>query len=165
VELWEVVQKRGIGRPVAFRDADELAQACENYFKWVQENPLLEQKAFAYEGSITKTDLKKCHAFTVEGLCLFIGITRETWNQYRKKPEFSDVTNECDEIIRNQKFTAAAAGLLNPVIIARDLGLREITDHLSSDGSMTPKAATNFDVAKLSDQALAELMAARRPSP
>lgn len=165
MELWEIAAKRGLGRPVAFSDPAVLAEKCREYFQWVQENPLHEEKAFCYEGEITKTKMKKCHAFTVEGLCLFIGITRETWNQYRQKPIFSDVTKECDEIIRNQKFTAAAAGLLNPVIIARDLGLREITDHVSSDGTMTPKAATNFDVSKLSDGALAELMAARRPSP
>lgn len=165
MELHEVVFKRGIGRPAIYTDPVKLAEECQNYFHWAVNTPLHEEKAFCYEGNITKAKLAKCRAFTLGSLCLYIGISMDTWEDYRRKPEFSGITKAVDETIRQQKFTAAAAGLLNPVIIARDLGLREITDHVSSDGTMTPKAATNFDVGKLSDQALAELMAARRPSP
>ncbi len=37
--------------------------------------------------------------------------------------DFSKVITRIREIIYNQKFTGAAAGFLNPNIIARDLGL------------------------------------------
>lgn len=162
-ELWQEVFKRGVGRPTIYPDAESLAAACFAYFKWASENPLTEEKAFHADGRITKTNVKKCRAFTVSGLTLFIGISDDAWEDYRKSTKFSGVTKVCDKIIRDQKFTAAAAGLLNPVIIARDLGLREITDHVSSDGSMTPKGG-EVDFSKVSDAALAELMAARRPS-
>lgn len=68
----------------------------------------------------------KPRAMTIQGLCLFIGISRETWSQYRKQNhDFSDIVADAEDIIRTQKFEGAAANLFNPNIIARDLGLAE----------------------------------------
>ena len=53
------------------------------------------------------------------------------------------VTKKVEQIIYNQKFAGATAGLMNPNIIARDLGLSDKTDHTSSDGSMSPKKNFN----------------------
>ena len=163
VELWEQ-GLRHAGRPPIYSTPQELLTACESYFQWSVENPLKEEKAFCSEGRISIAKISKLRAFTTGALCLYIGMTLETWCQYRKKPGFSEVTSAVDEIIRTQKFHGAAGGLLNPVIIARDLGLRETVDNLSSDGSMTPKSSA-IDASKLSDAALAEIMAARRSSP
>jgi hypothetical protein len=69
---------------------------------------------------------------TLMGLCIFLGITLETWIQYRDKDGFSDVTKEIDYIIRTQKFEGASAGMLNPNIIARDLGLIDKSDQTSN---------------------------------
>jgi hypothetical protein len=46
-------------------------------------------------------------------------------------------------VIYEQKFTGAAADLLNPNIIARDLGLADKQDHQSSDGTMTPQGVSD----------------------
>ena len=47
--------------------------------------------------------------------------------------DFSQVVNTIKEIIETQKFEGASAGLLNPNIIARDLGL---TDKKELSGSV-----------------------------
>ena len=60
-------------------------------------------------------------------------------------------------MIYEQKFTGAAAGLLNPNIIARDLGLADKTDHASSDGSMSPQPAVVMNLSALSDEELDQL--------
>jgi hypothetical protein len=39
----------------------------------------------------------------------------------------------------DQKFAGAAAGIFNASIISRELGLADVTDHRSTDGTMTPK--------------------------
>ena len=155
--LWKQAAQRG--RPPIYKTPQEIWEAACAYFKWAEENPLIESKIFCSEGVIRHGELKKVRPFTIGGMCLHMGISVDTWENYRKKPEFVGITKTCDEIVREQKFSGAAAGLLNPVIIARDLGLREVSDHVSSDGSMTPKGTVDFS--KISDAALAELMAAR----
>jgi len=58
-------------------------------------------------------------------------------------------------VIYRQKFEGASADMLNPNIIARDLGLADKKDLSSTDKSMSPKPA--LDVSRLSPEALAEL--------
>lgn len=113
------------GRKPLFESPEALWEACCEYFDWVEANPLYECKAFAFQGLITKENLPKMRAMTVAGLCIFLDISVQTWHDYRAKQGFLEVTTRVDEIIRTQKFQGAAADLLNPNIIARDLGLTE----------------------------------------
>lgn len=90
-------------------------------------------------------------AMTISGLCLFLDITQETWWQYRQKEGFSEIVTRAEEVIRNQKFTGAAAELLNPNIIARDLGLRDKQDHEHTGANgepLVPKEVSELDVAR-----------------
>lgn len=121
------------GRKPIFSSPDELWIACTEYFEWVEANPLYEAKAFAFQGTITLQDLPKMRAMTVTGLCIFLDISSETWRDYREREDFVGITARVDEIIRTQKFQGAAADLLNPNIIARDLGLAD-KQELAGDG-------------------------------
>jgi len=113
------------GRKPIYSDPEKLMDACEQYFQWVEDNPLKEQRAAQYQGQWVKTEVNKMRAMTIGGLCLFIGVDITTWIKYRENKDFIHITKEVDSIIRNQKFTGAAADLLNPNIIARDLGLTD----------------------------------------
>lgn len=73
-------------------------------------------------------------AMTLSGLCLFLDIADNTFRLYRARDDFKEVTEKIDQVIRWQKFTGAAAELLNPVIIARDLGLKDSHEHTGKDG-------------------------------
>jgi len=117
------------GRKPLFSKPDDLWKACIEYFEWVEDNPLLEEKAFAYQGEVTTHNLTKMRAMTLGGLWIFLDICKETWYSYKDKDDFVSVTTRVEEIIRNQKFTGAAADLLNPNIIARDLGLADKKKH------------------------------------
>ncbi len=111
------------GRSPIFGKPDDLwAAACE-YFDWVEANPLTESQAFAYKGEVKVKLLPKMRAMTIDGLCLFLDISDQTWLNYKKRDDFIEVTSRIENVIRSQKFAGAAAGLLNPSIIARDLGL------------------------------------------
>lgn len=87
-----------------------------------------------YQGDAEQVEVPKMRAMTISGLCRFLDIDQTTWGEYRKKPDFSPVVTRVEEIIRDQKFVGAAADLLNPNIIARDLGLRDglNTEHSGS---------------------------------
>jgi hypothetical protein len=78
-------------------------------------------------------------AMTIGGLCIFLDIDENTWRDYRNNKDgtFSRVCGQAEQVIREQKFTGAAAGLLNHAIIARDLGLVDKKD-LTSGGEALP---------------------------
>ena len=67
--------------------------------------------------------------FTIGGFCNYIDITIETFSQWCKSDDLSDISTRIRQIIRNQKFEGAASGFFNANIIARDLGLKEHTDN------------------------------------
>jgi len=111
-----------------WEDSNELWEACVEYFEWIEANPLKEGKLFQFQGEIVDGEISKMRAMTIGGLCIFLGINRSTWQDYRTKDDFSGIVEQVDEIIRDQKFSGAAAGLLNSNIIARDLGLKELSE-------------------------------------
>lgn len=154
-QFWKARSKHGRNR--LFASADLLWEACCEYFQWVEDNPLLEMKPFAYQGVVIQEPVAKMRAMTINGLCLFLDIDETTWRAWREVDDFSTVVSKAEKIIYEQKFTGAAADLLNPNIIARDLGLADKKDIGSSDGSMTPRG---IDASKLSTAALAEILAA-----
>jgi len=116
------------GRNPIFDDSEKLWESCIEYFDWVEDNPLHEEKTAQFQGEFIKTSINKMRAMTIAGLCVFLDIDTTTWENYREKEDFFRVTNKVDEIIRTQKFTGAAANLLNANIIARELGLTDKRD-------------------------------------
>ncbi|UAN59012.1 DNA-packaging protein [Serratia sp. JSRIV004] len=121
--FWEA--RSSHGRNPKFESPEALWDACCEYFEWVEANPLKETKAFAFQGVVTKEELPKMRAMTIVGLCIFLDIARSAWYTFKAMEGFSDITTRAEEIIYNQKFSGAAADLLNANIIARDLGLKE----------------------------------------
>ncbi|WP_373031624.1 terminase small subunit [Sulfurovum sp.] len=125
-QFWKARSKHG--RNKIFSDDDVLWEACQEYFQWVVDNPLQEEKVFCHQGNVTKTSLDKMRAMTIGGLCTFLDIDQTTWTEYKKHKDFSSVCTRVEQIIKDQKFAGAAADMLNPSIIARDLGLADKTD-------------------------------------
>ncbi|CDG98040.1 DNA-packaging protein gp3 [Xenorhabdus bovienii str. puntauvense] len=121
--FWEA--RSSHGRKPIFESPEQLWVACTEYFEWVEENPLYEMKAFSFQGVVTQEALPKMRAMTLTGLCLFLDISEDTWRLYRAREDFIEVTTRAEKIIYDQKFSGAAADLLNANIIARDLGLKE----------------------------------------
>lgn len=118
------------GRDKLFDSPELLREAAYEYFQWCVDNPLYESKAFAYEGSVAIKELPKLRAFTWAGLCLYLGCNEVYFRNFKNQKrtngdDFSSVLSEIEQIIYDQKFTAAAADLLNSNIIARDLGLAD----------------------------------------
>ena len=82
-------------------------------------------KPFAYQGEVTQEPVAKMRAMTLTGLCLFLDISDDTWRNYRSNEDLLGVVSRAEKVIYDQKFSGAAADLLNANIIARDLGLAE----------------------------------------
>ncbi len=136
-QFWKARAKHG--RDKIFKTPELMLEAAFDYFAWVEDNPL--EKAIIYQGAVSETPEKLMRAMTIKGLCIYWGVNTRYLDDFISNlkldtdegKDFSSVTSTIKEIIETQKFEGASAGLLNPNIIARDLGL---TDKKELSGSV-----------------------------
>ncbi|OAN76745.1 terminase small subunit [Sulfitobacter sp. EhC04] len=127
-KFWEARSTHGV-KP-KFESADDLWDACVQYFNWVHDNPLYEDRLVTYMGDSKHEPVSKMRAMTISAMCLFIDVTRTTWDEWKKtRADLSDIITRTEAIIFAQKFEGASADLLNPNIIARELGLADKKIH------------------------------------
>lgn len=129
-------KKSAVGRARMFETPDDLRDSCLEYLEWADANPLYEEKHFCAQGQILTAEIKKPRAVTIVGLCLHLGIHRHTWQNYRISEEFDLVCDEIEDRMKQYKFENAVAGLMNPTLIARDIGLVEKSE-VSNSGTVT----------------------------
>jgi len=146
-QFWKLRSKHG--RDKLFASPDLLWKAACEYFQWCDEHPFLEAeqikqpgKGYTDEnGNYVKPErivnLPKMRPYTLQGLCLYLCCNTKYFNEFEKQLEgkndelhkdFSEIVTRIRETIYEQKFSGAAAGFLNPNIIARDLGLADKTE-------------------------------------
>lgn len=143
---WEA--RSSHGRDPKFENAADLEDACLQYFDWNERNPLYKDQLVTFQGAASHEPIAQMRAMTIHGLCMFIGIARSTWDEWRtSRPDFSDVLARVEDGIFRQKFEGASADLLNAGIIARELGLADKKDIRSGDGSMSPKGGVDLSKA------------------
>lgn len=122
-KFWKKRTKHGA--PRLFEDPEILWDACNEYFDWVDENPLWEHKVAQYQGVPVSMEVPKMRAMTLDGLYTFLGISFESWRRWRTEERYQEVIEKVERVIRDYKFAGAAADLLNSNLIARDLGLTD----------------------------------------
>src|SRR6185437_1733930 len=149
-ELWRLGLDRSGGPPI-YDDPAKLWADCVEYFDWVEANPLYEAELVTYQGASKLERIPKMRAMSQAALCLHLGIGHKTWQTWRKRDLLAEVVERVDAIIWTQKFEGGAAGLLNPMMIARDLGLSDKTELSGRDGG----PIRTIDLSKLSDDELA----------
>jgi len=140
-ELWRLGLDRS-GAPPIYDDPEKLWADCVGYFDWVEANPLYEAELVTYQGKSQLERIPKMRAMSQTALCLHLGIGRKTWQTWRDRALLAGVVERVDAIIWAQKFEGGAAGLLNPMMIARDLGLSDKTELSGRDGGAIRTEAT-----------------------
>ena len=125
-QFWKLRSKHG--RDKLFATPELLWEAACEYFQWCDDNPLTEQKLFSFQGAIVEGTNPLMRAYTLKGLCLYLDCNEAYFRVFKSQlPDgevgFNTVIARIEDTIYNQKFSGAAAGLLNANIIARDLGL------------------------------------------
>lgn len=143
-EFWKLRSKHG--RDKIFTTPELLWEAASEYFTWCQDNPIAAQQNLGTKNINTVNFIRP---FTKDGLCLFLDIDDQTFNNYRDGVNndgdkgFLEVCRKIERVIRSQKFDGAAVGIFNAAIIARDLGLKESTEH---SGNLTLTQITGMNV-------------------
>lgn len=122
-QFWKLRLKHGRDHKIA--TAQEIEENFEEYSTWAEENPLNE---IDFRGKdATEVTLPKMRAMTKEHFALSCGLSGwDVLEEYKGRgQDFKEVITRIEKYIYYQKFSGAAAGFLNPNIIARDLGLKD----------------------------------------
>ena len=107
---------------------ENLIPAFCEYISWCEDNPLNSSVLTSYQGESTLNDVPKMRMPTLSGLCVWLGIHRDSWGAWRRgdqRLELKASVEWCESILYDAKITGAAAGLLDSKIIVRELGLVE----------------------------------------
>lgn len=133
--FWEM--RSSHGRKPIFHDADELWDAACEYFEWATNNDIEDEVVFHFQGTITTHKAKKIRPMTIQGLCLYLDISDESWANYAKNDNFFGIVERIKRVIYEQKFAGAAVGIFNASIISRELGLTEKPEPPKDDTEIT----------------------------
>lgn len=123
-QFWKLAN---VGTDKMFTTPDDLwVKACE-YFDWCDANPW-HKTDFIRSGDSAGTivRLETARPYTIQGLCLYLGMSDDTFANYSQKEGYEAYFAICKrirQVIYTQKFEGAAVGAFNANIIARDLGL------------------------------------------
>lgn len=131
VPFWEASPHTG--RKPHYTDPQLMRSDALEYMQWVEDNPFIEVKPMIVAGEVEMVEVPRRRPSTLTGLQIFIGMSYDSWREYRQKPIFSEVIKEVESWIYDSKFTGAASGFFKENIIARDLGL---ADKARVDASM-----------------------------
>ena len=141
-QFWKLAPT--MGRKKLWETPEDLQKACEEYFEKIVSTPLLEDTVISFQGHPTHVPMKKMRTMSIQGLCVFLGIARNTWRNYSEgKDEYEDfllVTEYVEQVMYDYKLTGASAGLLNPSILARDL---KLSDKIETDVTSGGKRIKN----------------------
>jgi len=130
-EFWKIADHSS--QNLAFDSPEELWDKAMEYFEWCDSNPLKEEKLFHFQGNITRETANKMRAYTQKEFCLFIGVNEVYLSQFdegkmERHKDYAKVIARIRDVIYTQKFVGASAELLNPNIIAMELGLKSRTE-------------------------------------
>ena len=132
VRFWNAYSS--FGHQPDFKTAEDLWIAAQEYFEWVEDHPLCVEKGFSYQGTVSLEKFSKMRAMSIGGLCLFLSLSHEQFEQLGLQAEFCGIVQRIKSVILEQKFSGAAADLLNPTLITRDLGLSDRKELSGRDG-------------------------------
>lgn len=151
---------------------DELWEGATDYFKWCDENPLilveqtkapqkLSNEIARLKPNLVKSflkqtiDLPKQRAYSIERLCIFLNISRETFDNYSKADGYEtyfDICLRIRQIIDSQHFEGGMAGLFNSNIVTRKLGLVEQQKTEHSGGVIVWNEEKTYEAKPETDQ-------------
>lgn len=129
-QFWKLRSKHG--RSKIFESPEQFKDAAYEYFDHADKNPWLKNevvKSGENAGQLLPVPTQK--PYSIKALCIFIGITEKTFNNYEKDEKYQDffqVFSHVRDIIEDQQMEGATVGAYNANIVSRRLGLVDKTD-------------------------------------
>ena len=124
-QFWK--QRSTHGRELIFSSPTVLWEGCAEYFETTDKRKWVKKDWVGKDAVQVERETETPYTWT--GLYLFLDISHTTWQDYAKREDFIAICTRVRNIIYTQKFEGAAVGAFNPLIISRDLGLKEETSN------------------------------------
>jgi len=119
-------KKKGTpGQPRKWHDIPLLINGANDYFQYIEDNPLYAFKNMSTRQGVVLTKEPRQRMATIRGYCNHIGIPLGRYYDIRKKPVLQEACEAIESIIKEHQLECGAADLLNSNIVTRVLGLAE----------------------------------------
>lgn len=130
-----------------YQNPENVLLKVIDYFQWLENNPLNDTRLVSFEGDSKLELIPKPRAATLQGLCIHLGISRDTWGRWRRgnRPDLQGIIAFAEDYMFDSKFAHAAAGLMNPTVIMRDLGLADRSEISGPNGGPIQTEELNRD--------------------
>lgn len=144
------------GRDKIFATPEDFLASAYEYFEACDENPWFKKEAIK-SGDMAGTliDIPVQKPYSIQGLCIFIGITERTFLNYETEKAYKDffqVFTHVRDIIENNQMEGATVGAYNANIIARKLGLADNVNQKNTNLGVTKiVAASKEDIKVIED--------------
>ena len=103
------------GKPKTWQTVEELRADIHDYFEWCDNSPLKQLHNSQLDKETNKPiEFGISRPYTIEGLCGFLGCTRETLINYQKEDgyeEYFDAIKDAKNKIQQNKVERALSGL------------------------------------------------------
>lgn len=146
------------GRKRKFETPEDLLAAADGYFAWIGHNHLYRDEIGWFQGIPRHEPVAMVRTATLVDLCLFLGIGKSTWYDWKRcRPDLEKAIEEIEMGIESGQLQNGLTGQANSGIIASLLGLAKKTE-LSGPGggpietinqNMTPQEAAQAYAATL----------------
>ena len=131
------------GRPRKYEAAEDLLNAINAYFLYCDSEKETSTNDKGHEKITQKP-------YTITGLCIYLGITRETWSQYAKLAPFADIITIAKLKVENYVEENSLNGKINPIMsifnLKNNFGW---TDRFDINTNVQPEQLNAGDVKKL----------------
>src|SRR5680860_1864535 len=102
--------RRQRGRPRKIVSSELLLKQFVAYAQHVEDNPFLVDTVFKTERGLVHAKLRKARPMTISGLCLYLGITMQAWQYWRRnRIDLLEATELIDDAVFVHKYEGAAA--------------------------------------------------------
>lgn len=154
-KAWQRRSKHG--RDKIFSDPESMVEEFSGYCDWAEKHPWYshEWKSISngtgLGSDLVKKKLPLVRAWTMIDFAHYLGVSASWFRNFKRnmkantalppqvRHDFLTVIDFIEEAVYNQKYSAAAAGLLKENLIARDLGLAEksINENINLNGDLS----------------------------
>lgn len=93
------------------------------YFSWAEDQAIKAIETASFQGVVTENLVHKPRIFTLNGFCLYCGVTASSIQSWRASPGFSEVMAFVDSVIHEQKYQLAAANIINAGFVGKEIGI------------------------------------------
>lgn len=153
-QFWKLRSRHG--REKIFQSPQSLWESACEYFEYIDKSTFKAERVF---GTGKRLNENRAVPYTISGLCFFLRCDEQTLKNYGTKEEYKDfheVVRQINQVCFTQKFSLAAAGLLNANLISRDLGLRDAND-INVKYNIEKQLSEFYEDGKLNEEGLLKL--------